>query len=269
MHIFFDQVEAKRVYFPQPPSLGAAFFLVIGQLECAVGWGFKFTLDRLLWSQLIRNNEARQNNLRERSKRTERLTREFKKDSTTYTSVQKGHNDLHERSISRGLIRITSLSTPLGNTCFSPKILHPRKWNAGWSTKLNVRFAMSSTSGSRQELMGLEYLRCLPPTLHCRCCRSCDRNVFLEYQPNRSCRLRDVELKYLAHALEISSSSSSIVEREDDIFKRRVREASKSIIGLQHWTGTLGWELPAIYRGVLSRDLQYRSRDKTSNSITW
>ena len=30
-----------------------------------------------------------------------------------------------------------------------------------------------------------------------------------------------------------------------------------------------GLELPAIYWGVLSRDLQHKSRGKTPNSIAW
>ena len=35
------------------------------------------------------------------------------------------------------------------------------------------------------------------------------------------------------------------------------------------WNPFPGYKLPAIYRGVLSRDFLYKSRDKTSSNISW
>ena len=62
--------------------------------------------------------------------------------------------------------------------------------------------------------------------------------------------------------------TSSILAREDDMFKRRVREAIEIFSGAKSLNRDAGCELPAIYWDVLSRDSQYKSQDKKSNSIT-
>ena len=73
-------------------------------------------------------------------------------------------------------------------------------------------------------------------------------------------------LKYSGHALDISSSS--ILGREQDLCKRRVREAIEIYSRAPTLSRDAGFELPTIYRDVLSRDLQFKSRDKRSNSCT-
>ena len=56
-------------------------------------------------------------------------------------------------------------------------------------------------------------------------------------------------LKNTRHALDFSSSS--IVVKKDDTFKRRIGEAFE----IHCQTRDVGCELPAIYRDVLSRDI--------------
>jgi len=73
------------------------------------------------------------------------------------------------------------------------------------------------------------------------------------------------QLKCSSHTLNMASSW--IYAREDDImFKRRIREA----MVINCWALTLnrdaGYELPVIYRDVVSRDSQYKSGEKTPNS---
>ena len=74
-------------------------------------------------------------------------------------------------------------------------------------------------------------------------------------------------LRDTGHTLDFSSSL--IIERENDPFKRRIREAIEI-----HWeTPTMnhdnGYELPPIYGDVLSRGFHHpKSRDKTYNTIT-
>ena len=71
-------------------------------------------------------------------------------------------------------------------------------------------------------------------------------------------------LKLSGHTLDMSSSS--ILATEEDMFERRNRGAIE--IFCQRSTEDAGYELPAIYQKVLSRGSQYKSRDKTSKSIT-
>ena len=66
----------------------------------------------------------------------------------------------------------------------------------------------------------------------------------------------------------LDSISSSILAREDDMFKRRVREAIEIFHRAQTLNRDAGYVLSAIYRDVSSRDSQYKSRDNLSNSIT-
>ena len=47
------------------------------------------------------------------------------------------------------------------------------------------------------------------------------------------------------------------------MFKRRVREAIEIFFRAPSLNRDAGYELPAIYWGVLSRDSQYKSRDKS------
>ena len=54
-------------------------------------------------------------------------------------------------------------------------------------------------------------------------------------------------------ALDISSSS--IVAREDDTFKRRIRGAIEIHCQAPTLNRDVGYELPAIYRDVLSHDI--------------
>ena len=49
------------------------------------------------------------------------------------------------------------------------------------------------------------------------------------------------------------------------MFKRRVREAIEIFYQVPILNREAGYELPAIYRDVLSRDSQYKSRDKMSD----
>ena len=53
------------------------------------------------------------------------------------------------------------------------------------------------------------------------------------------------------------------------MFKKRINEAIKIYCRATIWNRYPGYELPATYRGVLSRDLLYKSRDKTSSNISW
>ena len=52
------------------------------------------------------------------------------------------------------------------------------------------------------------------------------------------------------------------------MFKRRVREAIEIFCQVPILNREACYELPAIYRDVLSRDSQYKSRDKMTKSIT-
>ena len=52
------------------------------------------------------------------------------------------------------------------------------------------------------------------------------------------------------------------------MLKRRVREAIDIFCQAPALSSDTGYELPAIYRDVLSRDSQYKSRDKMFKSIT-
>ena len=63
-------------------------------------------------------------------------------------------------------------------------------------------------------------------------------------------------------------ASPSILAREDDVFKRRVKEAIEIFHRAQTLNRDAGYELPAIHRDVSSRDAQYESHDNLSNSIT-
>ena len=60
-------------------------------------------------------------------------------------------------------------------------------------------------------------------------------------------------LRNTRHALDLSSSS--IVVRENDTFKRRFREAIEIHCQTLTLNRDVGYELPAIYRDVLSRDI--------------
>ena len=60
-------------------------------------------------------------------------------------------------------------------------------------------------------------------------------------------------LRNTRHALDVSSSS--IVVRENDTFKRRIREAIEIHCQAPMLNGDVGYELRAIYRDVLSRDI--------------
>jgi len=75
-------------------------------------------------------------------------------------------------------------------------------------------------------------------------------------------------LRDMGHTLDFSSSL--IIARENDTFKRRIREA----IEIHGQTPTMnrdnGYKLSAIYGEFLSRGFHHpKSRDKTSNTITW
>ena len=52
------------------------------------------------------------------------------------------------------------------------------------------------------------------------------------------------------------------------MFKKRVREAIDIFCQIPILNREAGYELPPIYRKVLSRDSQYKSRDKMTKSIT-
>ena len=52
------------------------------------------------------------------------------------------------------------------------------------------------------------------------------------------------------------------------MFKRRVREAIEIFCQVPILNREACYELPAIYRNVLSRDSQNKSRDKMTKSIT-
>ena len=73
--------------------------------------------------------------------------------------------------------------------------------------------------------------------------------------------------QYTTQTLDITSSS--ILAREDDMFKRRFSEAIEIFRRAKSLNRDVGYELPAIYWNVLLRDSQYKSRDKKFNSITW
>ena len=60
-------------------------------------------------------------------------------------------------------------------------------------------------------------------------------------------------LRNMRHALDLSSSS--IVVRENDIFKRRIREAIEIHCQALTLNIDVGYELPAIYRDILSHDI--------------
>ena len=70
-------------------------------------------------------------------------------------------------------------------------------------------------------------------------------------------------LRNTRHALDLSSSS--IVVRENNTFKRRIRKAIEIHCQAPTLNRDVGYELSAIYRDVSSRDtLSTLSRDKTS-----
>ena len=52
------------------------------------------------------------------------------------------------------------------------------------------------------------------------------------------------------------------------MFKRSVREAIEILFPAPTLNRDAGYEFPAIYRKVLSRGSQYKSRDQTPKSIT-
>ena len=60
-------------------------------------------------------------------------------------------------------------------------------------------------------------------------------------------------LKNTRHMLDLSSSS--IVVRENETFKRRIREAIEIHCQAPTLNGDVGYELSAIYRDVLSSDI--------------
>ena len=68
--------------------------------------------------------------------------------------------------------------------------------------------------------------------------------------------LRSIPLR--GHTLDIFSFS--ILETEEDMFKRILREAIEIFCPAPTENRDAGFELPAIYQKVLSRDWQYKSR---------
>ena len=60
-------------------------------------------------------------------------------------------------------------------------------------------------------------------------------------------------LRNTRHALDLPSSS--VVVRENDTFKRRIRLAIEIHCQAPTLNRDVGYELPAIYRDVLSRDI--------------
>ena len=66
----------------------------------------------------------------------------------------------------------------------------------------------------------------------------------------------------------LDMSSFSILAREEDMFKRRVREAIEIFCQAPTLNRDADCEFPAIYRDVLSRDSLCKSRDITRKSNT-
>ena len=64
----------------------------------------------------------------------------------------------------------------------------------------------------------------------------------------------------------LDPSSSSIVVRENDTFKRRIREAIEIHCQAPTLNRDVGYELPAIYRDVLSRDISHHLTDSETES---
>ena len=60
-------------------------------------------------------------------------------------------------------------------------------------------------------------------------------------------------LRNTRHALDLSSSS--VVVRENDTLKRKIREVIEINCQAPTLNRDVGYELPAIYRDVLSRDI--------------
>ena len=66
----------------------------------------------------------------------------------------------------------------------------------------------------------------------------------------------------------LDMSSFSILAREEDMFKRRAREAIEIFCPAPTLNRDADCEFPAIYRDVLTRDSQCKSRDITRKSNT-
>lgn len=67
----------------------------------------------------------------------------------------------------------------------------------------------------------------------------------------------------------MEESKAAVIAREENNFRRRIREALEVLC--QFWTldRDLGFELLGLYRDVLARDLVHqRSRDKQIHYIT-
>ena len=74
-------------------------------------------------------------------------------------------------------------------------------------------------------------------------------------------------LRDTGHTLDFSSSL--IIARENDTFKRRIREAIEIYCQTLTTNRDNGYEVPPIYGDVLSRGFHHpKSREKTSNTIT-
>jgi len=74
-------------------------------------------------------------------------------------------------------------------------------------------------------------------------------------------------LRDTGHTLDFSSSL--IIARENDTFKRRIREAIKIHCHTPKMNRDNGYELLLIYGDGFSRGFHHpKSRDKTSNTIT-
>jgi len=74
-------------------------------------------------------------------------------------------------------------------------------------------------------------------------------------------------LRDTVHTLDFSSSL--IIARENDTFKRRIRETIEIHCQTPTMNRDNGYELPPIYGDVLSRGFHHpRSRGKASNTIT-
>ena len=75
-------------------------------------------------------------------------------------------------------------------------------------------------------------------------------------------------LRDMGHALDFSSSL--INARENDTFKRRIREAIEMHCHIPTTNRDNGYKVPVIYQDVLSCGFhQTKSCDKTSNPNTW